>query len=150
MTRFDVASAPLELGRTDRQPDDLRQPRELHRSSERRTRLPARHRPHCALLVVRGSGGVHRGTVHAAGELRRAINVRIGKTGIPRSTLARFWAASLVSGGAGLGVMQLLRTLPHLPRGLAAIVTFAHLYGAMSLALGVPEARALVGRLRRR
>jgi len=82
--------------------------------------------------------------------LRRAINARIGKTGIPRSTLARFWAASLVSGGAGLGVMQLARTLPHLPRGLAAIATFAIVYGAMSLALGVPEARALVGRLRRR
>jgi len=50
-----LRSAPLELGCADRQADDLRQPRELHRASERRTRLPARHRPHRAFLVVRGS-----------------------------------------------------------------------------------------------
>ena len=82
--------------------------------------------------------------------LRRAINARIGVTGIPRSTLARFWGASLAAGAAGWGVMQLARALPHVPRGLAAIATFALVYGAASLALGVPEARALVARLRRR
>jgi putative peptidoglycan lipid II flippase len=82
--------------------------------------------------------------------LRRAINARIGVTGIPRSTLARFWGASLVAGGAGWGVMQLAHALPHVPRGLAAITAFALVYGAASLALGVPEARALVARIRRR
>jgi len=82
--------------------------------------------------------------------LRRAINARIGVTGIPRSTLARFWGASLVAGGAGWGVMQLAHALPHVSRGLAAITAFALVYGAASLVLGVPEARALVARVRRR
>jgi len=82
--------------------------------------------------------------------LRRAINSRIGRTGILRSTLARFWGASLAAGGAGLGVMQLARGLPHLPRGLSAIAAFALVYGVASLALGVPEARALLARVRRR
>jgi hypothetical protein len=35
-------------------------------------------------------------------------------------------------------------------RSLAALVLFGIVYGATTLALGVPEARALTGRIRRR
>jgi hypothetical protein len=35
-------------------------------------------------------------------------------------------------------------------RSLVALILFAVVYGAATLALGVPEARALVGRVRRR
>jgi putative peptidoglycan lipid II flippase len=82
--------------------------------------------------------------------LRRAITARIGATGVPRATLALLWGASLAAGGAGWGVMQLAHNLPHVPRGLAAIGAFALVYGVATLALGVPEARALVARIRRR
>ena len=82
--------------------------------------------------------------------LRRAITARIGPTGVRRATLAQLWGASIVAGGAGWGVMQLARGLPHVPRGLAAITAFALVYGVVTLALGVPEARALVARVRRR
>ena len=38
----------------------------------------------------------------------------------------------------------------HVVRGIAALATCAAVYGLVTLALGVPEARALVGRFRRR
>jgi putative peptidoglycan lipid II flippase len=82
--------------------------------------------------------------------LRRAMNARIGATGIPRSAVARLWGASLVAGGAGWGVTQLAHALPHVPRGLAAIATFALVYGVATLMLGVPEARGLLTRVTRR
>jgi hypothetical protein len=47
-------------------------------------------------------------------------------------------------------VTQLAHALPHVPRGLAGLAAFALVYGAATLALGVPEARALVARVRRR
>ncbi|MDB4883191.1 MAG: integral rane protein MviN [Gemmatimonadetes bacterium] len=82
--------------------------------------------------------------------LRRSISARIGPTGVGLRTLAKLWGASLVAGAAGWGLTQLASALPHTARGVAAIATFAVVYGAVTLALGVPEARALVGRVRRR
>ena len=82
--------------------------------------------------------------------LRRAITARIGPTGIARSALARLWGAGLVAGAAGWGVMQLTDPRHQLARGVGALMVFALVYGAATLALGVPEARGLVARVRRR
>lgn len=82
--------------------------------------------------------------------LRRAISARIGRTGIPRMALARLWAAGLVAGAAGWGAMTVLDPRHQMVRGIAALVTFAVVYGAITVALGVPEARALMGRVTRR
>jgi putative peptidoglycan lipid II flippase len=82
--------------------------------------------------------------------LRRAISARIGPTGIGAPALARLWGASLVAGGAGWGMTQLASGAPHMLRGVSAIATFAVVYGAVTLVLGVPEARALVARVTRR
>jgi putative peptidoglycan lipid II flippase len=84
------------------------------------------------------------------GLLRRAIGARIGRTGVSGATLVRLFGASLVAGAAGWGVMTLGAGLHHMPRGLAAIGAFAVVYGASTLALGVPEAKAIVARVRRR
>ena len=82
--------------------------------------------------------------------LRRAISRRIGPTGIPRMALARLWTAGLLAGAAGFGIMLLLDPRHQMLRGLTALVTFAIVYGAITVALGVPEARALMGRVTRR
>ena len=82
--------------------------------------------------------------------LRRAISRRIGPTGIPRMALARLWIAGLAAGAAGWGVMLVLDPRHQMVRGIAALVTFAIVYGAITVALGVPEARALMGRVTRR
>ena len=81
--------------------------------------------------------------------LRRALTRRIGPTGIARSLLVRLWGASLLSGAVGYGVMLLISPRHQLIRGAAAIIAFGIVYGATTLALAVPEARALVARARR-
>jgi putative peptidoglycan lipid II flippase len=82
--------------------------------------------------------------------LRRSITARIGRTGIPLPALVRLWGAGLLAGAAGWGVMELLDPRHQMARGIAALVVFALVYGLATLALGVPEARALVARVRRR
>jgi putative peptidoglycan lipid II flippase len=82
--------------------------------------------------------------------LRRAITARIGRTGIPLPALLRLWGAGLLAGAAGWGVMQLVDPSHQMLRGIGALATFAVVYGLVTLALGVPEARALVSRARRR
>jgi putative peptidoglycan lipid II flippase len=82
--------------------------------------------------------------------LRRAITARIGRTGLSRSALLRLWMAGLLAGAAGWGVMRVMDPAHQMLRGIAAIGAFAIVYGVVTLALGVPEARGLVGRVRRR
>ncbi|HEY2066018.1 MAG TPA: murein biosynthesis integral membrane protein MurJ [Gemmatimonadaceae bacterium] len=82
--------------------------------------------------------------------LRRAISARIGPTGIARAALLRLWGAALLAGGAGWGVMRAVHPAHQTARGIAALATFGLVYGVVTLALGVPEARALVARAGRR
>jgi putative peptidoglycan lipid II flippase len=82
--------------------------------------------------------------------LRRAITARIGRTSLPPGVLLRLWTAGLTAGAAGFGVMNLLGTSHHMVRGLASLSTFAVVYGVAAVALGIPEAKAIVARVRRR
>ena len=82
--------------------------------------------------------------------LRRAITARIGRTALPPGTLVQLWGAGLVGGAAGYGVMLLFGTGHHFVRGLAALATFAVVYGIATVALGVPQARAIASRVLRR
>ena len=82
--------------------------------------------------------------------LRRALGRRIGRVPMAGSTQLRALAAALVAGAAAFG---LRRVLPLHQPVLVAVVVLG-LYGALYLAgttmLGVPEARGLMRRLRRR
>lgn len=82
--------------------------------------------------------------------LRRALTARIGVTGLPRTLLLRLWGAGLLAGAAGWGVMRLVSPAHAMVRGAMALIAFAIVYGAVTLALRVPEARGLVNRTRRR
>ena len=82
--------------------------------------------------------------------LRRAITERIGRTGLPPSALAKLWVASLASGAVGYGVMHLLIAWPHVIRGVASLGAFASVYGLLTIALDIPEARGMVARVMRR
>jgi putative peptidoglycan lipid II flippase len=82
--------------------------------------------------------------------LRRSITRRIGPTGIPRTALLRLWTAGLLAGGAGWAAMQLLDPRHQMVRGIAALGVFSLVYGLVTLALGVPEATGLLGRVMRR
>jgi putative peptidoglycan lipid II flippase len=82
--------------------------------------------------------------------LRRSITARIGKTGIARGALLRLWAAGLLAGAAGVGVMRVLNSAHQTVRGISALVTFAIVYGLGTVALGVPEAKGIAARVLRR
>jgi len=80
--------------------------------------------------------------------LRRSMHGKIGRTALPVGLLARLWGAAVLAGGAGYGVKLLLGTGgSHILRGLVALGVFAAAYGAITVALGVPEARGLADRV---
>jgi len=81
--------------------------------------------------------------------LRRAVGLRIGLPHFPRHALIRLWAAALTAAAASWGVIALLRGAGPLVMAAAVLTTFAAVYGGATLAAGVPEARALAGRLSR-
>lgn len=103
--------------------------------------------------------------------LKRALGRQLG--GVPgvAPQLARVGAAALVAGAGTLGLKAFLTAtygpstgaaaewggtalappaLPVLPTSLGLLLLFAGLYGVATLLLGVPQARALVGRVLRR
>lgn len=82
--------------------------------------------------------------------LRRAVARRIGHTGIPFGNLARLWAASLLSGGAGWLVMHSMNSEHQTVRSIVALVTFAVVYGVATMVLGVAEAKGILARIARR
>lgn len=101
--------------------------------------------------------------------LRRALGRELGALPKLRGQLAKVWLAALVAGAATLGLKALLAAqvgavevqewggavlapaaLPRLPSSLGLLALFGALYGIASLALGVPQAKALVARVLRR
>jgi putative peptidoglycan lipid II flippase len=82
--------------------------------------------------------------------LRRALNARIGATGIPAITSARLWGAAGAAAASGWAVKRAAPPLPGL--ALAALVgaAFGATYLGLTAALGEGEGAAFVARLRRR
>jgi putative peptidoglycan lipid II flippase len=82
--------------------------------------------------------------------LRRALNRRIGPTGLPAAVALRLW------GGAGLGAGAAWALRAALPAGIHPIAgavgllgVFGVVYLGVTAAMGIPEARRLGGGLRR-
>lgn len=81
--------------------------------------------------------------------LRRAITARIGRTGIAASLQAKMWGSGLLAGVAGWSVLHFMSGRHQSLRGILAMLVFSAVYGVATLALGVPEARAMAARIRR-
>ncbi len=82
--------------------------------------------------------------------LRRGVTARIGETGIAGALLLKLFGSGLAAGATGYGAMWLLRGGHHSVRGAAALAVFTIIYGMGTLALGVPEAKGIAGRVLRR
>lgn len=78
--------------------------------------------------------------------LQRALNARIGRTGIPRGTLPPLWASAILACAAGLGVKSLTAAAGPLWEGAAVLSVFAMAYYGVTLLLRVPEAGILRAR----
>lgn len=83
--------------------------------------------------------------------LHRGIDRRLeGSTRIRAAESLRLWGAALVASAVAWGVKLAVAGQHRWVVALAVLGTFALVYGALTLALGVPEARALGDRLSRR
>ncbi|MCA1591317.1 MAG: murein biosynthesis integral membrane protein MurJ [Acidobacteria bacterium] len=83
--------------------------------------------------------------------LRRQLNRRIGKTGLPFSFVVKLWTAAGLSAALGWAILLGIARFRLHPIIVAALVLtpYGLIYFAITSAMGLPEARAVVGRFTR-
>ncbi|MBV8859624.1 MAG: murein biosynthesis integral membrane protein MurJ [Acidobacteria bacterium] len=81
--------------------------------------------------------------------LRRGLNRRIGRTGLPLSYVSKLWVSAGLSAAAGWGLKILLGGLHPIILAALVLTPYGLLYFALTSLWGLPEARAVVGRFTR-
>jgi putative peptidoglycan lipid II flippase len=79
--------------------------------------------------------------------LRRAVNRRIGKTGIPARRLATLWGSAALAAGVALGLHTLVPRSRPLLAGALVIAAYGATYFASTAIAGVEDASAITRRL---
>jgi putative peptidoglycan lipid II flippase len=83
--------------------------------------------------------------------LRSGIHGRIGKTSMPFAYLAKLWGPAIVAGGSGYLILHFIADLyGPIPRAALILTPFTIIYVLGTSLLGVPQARGLFDRLRKR
>jgi len=82
--------------------------------------------------------------------LRRTMNARIGTTGLPASYVAKLWTAAAAGAAAAWAVKLSIPMLPPIIAAVLIIGPYGLVFIAMSLALRVDGAMAMMKRLLRR
>lgn len=78
--------------------------------------------------------------------LRRSLNRRIGKTGLPIPYVIKLWAAAAVGAGVAWGLKLLIGSLHPIPLATIVLGGYGVSYFAVTSAFGIPEARVVLGR----
>ncbi|MBK5189064.1 MAG: murein biosynthesis integral membrane protein MurJ, partial [Gemmatimonadaceae bacterium] len=81
--------------------------------------------------------------------LRRTLNARIGRTGLPASLVARLWLAAAAAATAAWGVKSLVGPRPPVLLAVLTIVPYGAVYFGVTAALGIPEVRTVLLRVTR-
>jgi len=81
--------------------------------------------------------------------LRRTLNERIGRTGLPASLVVRLWLAAVAAAAAAWGMKELVGPRPAILLAVLTIVPYGAVYFGVTAALGIPEVRTIVARLAR-
>jgi len=82
--------------------------------------------------------------------LRRALNARIGRTGLPAAYVATLWLLAIAGGAAAWGVRIVLPPMHPALAAAAILGPYGLLYMAGAFLRDIPEARALLSRVARR
>ncbi len=82
--------------------------------------------------------------------LRRALNARLGPTGLPAPYVATLWLLAVASAAASWGVRSVLPPLHPAIAAAAILGPYGALFVGGALLRGIPEAGTLVRRFRRR
>ncbi len=78
--------------------------------------------------------------------LRRTLNRRIGRTGLPLPYLLRLWFAAFLGAAAGWGSKLLLGPRHPVPVAVLVLGIYGLSYFGLTSAFGIPEARTVMGR----
>ena len=81
--------------------------------------------------------------------LRRALNRRIGRSGLPASFVARLWISAFVAAVGAWGIKFLAGVAHPIPDGIAILGTYGVLYFSVTHLLHVEETATAVRRLTR-
>ena len=81
--------------------------------------------------------------------LRRTLNARIGRTGLPASYVWRLYLAAAAAAAVAWGVKELVGARPAILLAALTIVPYGAVYFGVTAAIGIPEVGAVLGRLRR-
>ena len=76
--------------------------------------------------------------------LRRSINGRVGRTGVPADHLARLWSSAAIAAAIAFPVTMYIPPTQPLARGFIVLPIFGVMYLALTLIVGVPGARNLL------
>jgi putative peptidoglycan lipid II flippase len=78
--------------------------------------------------------------------LRRRLNARIGRTGLPLVYGLKLWVAAVASAVVGWGLKLLLGAVHPIILAALVLTPYGLLYFAVTSLWGMPESRAVVGR----
>jgi putative peptidoglycan lipid II flippase len=81
--------------------------------------------------------------------LRRGLNRRIGRTGLPLSYVGKLWASAGASAGVAWGLKLLLGHVHPIIMAALVLTPYGLLYFALTSLWGLPESRSVVGRFTR-
>ena len=81
--------------------------------------------------------------------LRRSLNQRIGKTGLPVSYSAKLWLGALIGAAVGWGLKMLVFTWHPIPLAIVVLGGYGCTYFGVEYLLGVPQAQMVIRRILR-
>ncbi len=81
--------------------------------------------------------------------LRRTLNRRIGRTGVPSIFLAKVWLAAGCSAAVGWAFKIAFDNHQPFVAALLVLVPYGLIYFAVTSVMGLPEAKTLLGRVAR-
>jgi len=79
--------------------------------------------------------------------LRKTLNARIGKTGLPASYVAKLWTAAIAGAAIAWAVKVSIPALPPVVAAVLIIGPYGVIFLAMTVALRIPDAASMVRRL---
>ena len=82
--------------------------------------------------------------------LRRTMNERIGKTGLPASYVAKLWTSAIAGAAVAWAVKLSIPAMPPVFAAVLIIGPYGVVFFAMTFLLRIPEASTAVGRMIRR
>jgi putative peptidoglycan lipid II flippase len=81
--------------------------------------------------------------------LRRALNARIGRTGLAVDYLAKVWISAIAGGAVAWGIKLVLPTLHPVVTAVLVLGPYGVAFFGVAIAFRIPEASTAIGRLMR-